>query len=942
MAKFPRCAIFLFIAIAAGAAPPFPQEESDLPPDPALRRGQLPNGLHYAILPNSEPKDRVSLRFVVLAGSLNENDDERGLAHFVEHMAFRSTRSYPSDSMVTALQRLGIAAGPDSGAFTLYDYTIYHLELPDARDETLQTGLRVFREFADGVTFDTKLIERERGVVLSEKALRDTPEARSGRANLAFLWPASRHVRRGIVGTDEAIKRFSRAQFISFYNAWYRPERMAVIVVGDISADTVVRRLTEIFGSLTARGPARPEPVDMVARKCSAPSVDGFIDPGLPGITLIFEHPIAQPREADTHARRIGALHRALAFAMFQQRLAKFAHERNGPVVAPTTSLIVPLPEWQLATVTVSGTIDNWKAVAAGIEQEHRRVFLHGFTERELTAARARFAMEFDEAARTAGTRRSEALAGQLAGAVIYGTVFSTPLAVQNDVAADLAAATLKDCRNAFREAWTSQPPHVFVQGNSGFHVTRGELSRTLNESRRIPVSPPGESVALTFAYDDLGPPGRVVREEHAADLDVHLAEFANGVRLNAKSTTFEADTVYLVARVGDGMLSQPPDCPGLDWLADSVVAGGGVRKHSIEELNELLAGRAVTLKFAVEGDACIFSVRCARRDLTLGLQLVAAYLTDTAYRPSALSDAHAWFGTCFSELAASAGGPITLRALRTLLVDERRFGTPELDELNARNLDELTRWIEPQFRTGPIELSVVGDAPWPEVTGAVARTLGALPPRAARPDTPGAARVRFAAPPPRPEIFLLAPTFKQAAISWFWPVAEPVGIHQERRSHLLAQILADRLRVRLREELGAAYASTAYFVQSDAFPTLNYFALQAEVNATQIIRATQIVKQELAALRTAGIGDDEFARARQPFLHAMANDRQTNAYWSRTVLADAQQRPQRLVAARDRATDLAAITRPEVEELARRYLDPIQGFMFVAEAPPIHFWGAK
>ncbi len=550
MARFLRCAIFLFVAIVACAAPPFPHEESDLPPDPALRRGQLANGLHYAILPNSEPKDRVSLRLVVLAGSLNENDDERGLAHFVEHMAFRATRSYPADSMITSLQRLGIGAGPDSGAFTLYDHTIFHLELPNARDETLQTGLRVFREFADGVTFDTKLIERERGVVLSEKALRDTPDARSGRANLALLWPASRHVRRAIIGTDEAIKRFSRAQFLSFYNAWYRPERMAVIVVGDISADTVVQRLTEIFGSLVAHGSARPEPVDLIARQSSAPSVDGFIDPGVPGITLAFEHPIAKPREADTHVRRVVALHQALAFAMFQQRLARFAHERNGSIVAPTTSLIVPLPEWQLATVTVSGTIDDWKAVAAGIEQEHRRVFLHGFTERELTAARARFAMEFDEATRTAGTRRSETLAGQLAGAMIYGTVFSTPLAGQSDLAADLAAATPKDCRNAFREAWTSRPPHVFVQANPSFQVTPTELGQTLNASRQIQVSPPGESAALKFAYDDFGPAGRLVREEHAADLDVDLAEFANGVRLNAKSTNFEADMVYLVARV--------------------------------------------------------------------------------------------------------------------------------------------------------------------------------------------------------------------------------------------------------------------------------------------------------------------------------------------------------------------------------------------------------
>jgi zinc protease len=187
-------------ARAAQPAPAWATVDSDLPSDPLLIDETLPNGLRYLILPNAEPRDRISMRMVVAAGSLLENDNERGLAHFVEHMAFRGTREFPDGRMAEALQRLGIAFGPDSTAYTSTDHTIYHLELPDPKESTLRTALHAFREYADGVTFEPALIERERGVVLSEMATRDTPEARAGRSNVELLWQDARGVRRNPIG----------------------------------------------------------------------------------------------------------------------------------------------------------------------------------------------------------------------------------------------------------------------------------------------------------------------------------------------------------------------------------------------------------------------------------------------------------------------------------------------------------------------------------------------------------------------------------------------------------------------------------------------------------------------------------------------------------------------------------------------------------------------
>ena len=148
-------------------------EQSDLPPDPAVHWGILPNGLRYAIRPNAEPKGRIAMRFVVLAGSLHEADDERGLAHFLEHMAFRRTKDHPEGTLIASLQRMGIAFGPDNTAFTNYDFTIYHLELPDSSEHTLREGLGVFREYADGLIFTREDVDLERGVVLSELSTRD-------------------------------------------------------------------------------------------------------------------------------------------------------------------------------------------------------------------------------------------------------------------------------------------------------------------------------------------------------------------------------------------------------------------------------------------------------------------------------------------------------------------------------------------------------------------------------------------------------------------------------------------------------------------------------------------------------------------------------------------------------------------------------------------------
>ncbi len=931
MLRFPATWLLVWLATAAFLrAGPWPVVDSDLPQHPSLHTGTLPNGLRYALLPNAEPKDRVSLRLLVAVGSLHENDDERGLAHFVEHMAFRGTRRHPTGSLTAALQRLGLGLGPDSAAFTSYEHTIYHLELPDTKEATLREGLQVFHGFASEVTFDPPQIERERGVILSEIATRNTPTARSNEYNLGFLWPNSRQARREVGGIPATIRKFTREQFVAFYDAWYRPERLAVIAVGNIDPPALARLIEAELGSLAPRAPARPEPSDLTPAAAHKPDVDVYAEPALVGVALTFEHPVHRPRTRDTHANRVAQLHELLAFAMFHERLQKISHEPGASFVGPVVQLSPALPEWQLATLSVAGKISDWRQVATEVEHEHRRAFLFGFNAAELDAARATFAAGYDQAVRTQPTWPSDWLATRLANCLLSGAAFARAEAMREDLGGALAATTLDDCTNAFRRVWTTAPPHVFIAANPAFAIDRHQIGAMLNESREKAVTERKAAAALVFGYESFGPPGQLARSEHLADLDVRLSEFTNGVWLNFKSTTFEADTVEVQIRVGEGKLTQPVAQPGLDLLANHAVIGGGLGRHTMQEFSTLLAGRSVNLRFGINSDAFVFAVRCPPRDLGLALQIVAAYLTDAAYRPEAIRDAHAAFNTMYASLAVAPSGGISLHALRLLAGGDKRFGVPTADELFARQMTELKTWMEPQFKHGPIELSIVGDTTWEEASAAVGRTLGALGKRDER-KAPG--RTAANAKPPRAtadtKYIAIDPKLPQCAIAWYWPVPTLKTIQEERRCRLLAAVLHDRCRVRLRDELGAAYSPIAGFSETPGFPNQTFFHAYAEVPPARLQQAQLIIQNEAAALASRGVEPDEFTRAHQPFLRERTDNLRTNVYWGGTVLSDAQQNPARLAAARDRTADTAAITAAELSRLAKRYLDPTKALRF-------------
>src|SRR6187397_1180792 len=231
-----------------------------LPTDPAVKVGRLPNGLTYYIRKNAKPEKKLELRLAVNAGSVLENDNQRGLAHFMEHMGFNGSKHFPKNELVDFLQKSGVKFGADLNAYTSFDETVYILPIPTEDPEMVEKGFTVLEDWAFNNLFDKNEIEKERGVVLEESRLNKGSFERMSRKYFPKLFNGSKYAVRLPIGKDSILKTFKPQTLKNFYNNWYRPNLIAVIVVGDIDPAEAEKKIKAHFSKFTNPATATPRP----------------------------------------------------------------------------------------------------------------------------------------------------------------------------------------------------------------------------------------------------------------------------------------------------------------------------------------------------------------------------------------------------------------------------------------------------------------------------------------------------------------------------------------------------------------------------------------------------------------------------------------------------------------------------------------------------------
>ena len=915
------------------AAPPvFAQETSDLKPDPAARWGRLPNGLRYVVLPNQEPRGRASLRLVVGSGSLYETEVQRGLAHFLEHMAFNGSTHYAPGTLVEYFQRMGMGFGNDTNAYTSFDSTVYLLELPNTQAATLAEGFEVFADYAGGLLLGSKEIDKERGIILAEKRTRDSVEYRTYVAEHEFLMGDSLFPKRMPIGVTEVIEQAPRAPFVDFYNAWYRPDNLAVIAVGDFEPAAVEAQIKQAFSSLQGRSPERPQPD--LGRIPAAPGLHVRFLPEAEAAhaTVSLQTVTPYVDEPDTAANRLKYLPRDLALAILNRRLAILAKKENAPFASGVASVTDNYRFVRIAALELNGKPETWRAALAVAEQELRRALAYGFQPAELTEATATYRNALEQGARSASTRRSADLAGELVSCLERDEVFTHPATDLALYQPALEKVTADDCLRAFREAWQADQRYLFVTGN--IDLTKESIApeqvitQVYAASRATAIQPPERIGNEAFAYTHFGPVGAVTRHDHVADLDIHLITFANGVRLNFKKTDFEAGTIHVNIRLGTGRLTEPPAEPGLAFLAGRTFIAGGLGRHSLDDLQRLFAGKTVGLDFNVRDDAFVLGGTTNRDDLLAQLQLLTAYLVDPGYRPEALRQAQKAIEQMYNHFAHTPAGPMQTEVPRLLASNDPRFGLPSEKVALERTLEEVRAWLAPQLADGAIEVAVAGDLDGDATVAAVAQTLGTLPPRAPKPELTEARQVHF--PAPFAKDYAVPTEIPKGLVTLYWPTTDARDVKIARRLGLLAEILSDRLRVRVREEMGEAYSPGAFSAPSDTYTHYGFMLSQITVDPAQARKVADTALAIAADLQKNGVTPDELERARKPILTSLRESARTNPYWLNNVIGSCQEFPQRLDWCRTRYSDFEGITKAEIDALAAQYLDPARAFRII------------
>lgn len=929
MSRILRAVLLLAFAVSPLAAKtpppkalPFPQEQSDLKQDPAAHYGKLPNGLRYVVMPNHEPKGRASLRLLVLAGSLHESDDQRGLAHFLEHMAFNGSTHYAPGTLVEFFQRMGMSFGGDTNANTGFERTVYLLELPRADDATLTEGLRVFSDYAGGLLLSKDEIDRERGVIMSEKRASDSVGFRTFVAQFEAMLGNSLLSKRIPIGAPEVITQAERDRFTDFWNTWYRPEKMAIVIAGDfIDTAAVEKMVTSAFSRLASRAPARPDPSLGKLDKFEGVRPFFHAEPEAPSTSISFTSFTPYARERDTAARQIKRLPRALALAIINRRFSILAKKEDAPFISAGASVEEQFDFLRDASVEVTCKPEQWMEALAVGEQELRRALEHGFTPAELKEAAANITNQLEQAAKSANTRHSNAIADSIVQHLISGEVVTTPAADLALLKPALDKITPADCLAALRSDFGAKGRFVSVTGNVTIPGdATAAIAAAYESAHAVAVTAPDASEKDAWSYTDFGPPGEIAHREHIDDLGIDLITFKNGVRLNLKKTDFEANRISISARVGNGGITEPRDQRGLAGLAAGTFIAGGLGKHSSDDLRTLLAGRNIGWQFGPEADALRFNGSTTRDDLLLELQLLAAQLTDPGYRPEALRIARKGLEQMYLSFEHTPNGPLSTKVANLLASGDPRFGMPPKEVMMARNLDEVKAWLTPQLKNGALEMGIVGDFDVDAAIAAAAQTVGALPERQEKPTLVELKQLKFPEPPFSKD-YVIESEIPKGSLQLYWPSDDGIEARRNRRLNLLSLVLNDRLRAKVREEVGATYSPHAGSNASDTFPHYGYFLASIDVDPPNAAKMSDVVVDLADDLAEHGVTDDELNRARLPLLTLLKESVRENSYWLTAVAARAQEKPEVLEWARTRLGDIESITTSELSDLAKKYL---------------------
>ncbi len=906
--------------------PFWPQDGSDIPPDPDTFFGRLDNGLRFIIKKNHTPRDRVSMHLFIQTGSLYEKPEEQGMAHFLEHMLFNGSVHFAPGEMVKYFQRIGMQFGPDANAHTGFTQTVYDVVLPQGDAKSLSEGLLVLRDYADGALLLPEEVVREKKVVLAEMCSRDSARFRTFKATLQFELPGLLIGQRFPIGEAEIIEKMDHQMLRNFYQAWYRPERMIIVVVGDMIPDTAKDLIHDRFKDLKGRMPSQPPPaVGSMIHQGIKTLYHHEVESGMTQVTV--ETILQQAEPPDSTNRRKQELVMQLADSMIQNRLDAMIQHADSALTGAHIGSGFYLKQIKYAQIEAVCKPEAWRQALSEIEQQLRKALTYGFLPIELQRVKNDFRAQMVKAVQEERTRDSKELAREIMGDLDDWRVFQSPRQHADMLIPFLETITLEQIHKALIAAWSPGHRLILVTGNAdlatGAAIPEEQIQSAYLAAKSIDVDPPMDKKPAEFPYLPLpASAGTVVLRKQIKDLGIEQVEFNNGFRLNLKPTRFKENQVLAALSFGHGESSEPMDLPGLSKMTQAVLNESGFGALDRIALEAALSGRLAQTAFDIREDMFLIKGQAASAELPLLFQLLYTSIKDPGFREDARQLVLKRFQQEYESLPHSVDGLMQLSGKRFLAGGDPRFGAPQWGQLKQRTLGQMKAWMGSQMSLKTMDLSMVGDFDPEKAVELAARYFGSLENPAK--ENHKAMRAPQSGPvfPKGRSLILSADTdIPKSLVVVAFPTEDFWDIQRTRRLTVTAELFSERLREHIREKLGAAYSPYAFNRSYRAYEGYGLTQIHVQVDPHQADAMVKEIMHIAEDMVKEKCDADEFRRILDPTLTYIKDLRQTNTYWLDSVLTGAGRHPQQLDWSRTFEKDYAAITPEEIAVLARRYL---------------------
>ena len=905
-------------ALTSSASVPWLFQGSDLPVDDKWRFGTLPNGLRYAIRQNKFPANTLAIRLRIDAGALMERDDEKGYAHFIEHMTFRGTKTVPDGEGVRIWQRLGARFGTDTNAFTGLTQTLYQLDLPKSDPGSMDTALNTLFEMVSSANFDPKLVDIERNVVIAEKAMRETPLAKRIRETTnPVVLAGTRAATADVGGTEETLGKATAERLHAFYDRWYRPERATMVIVGDMDPGALDAAIRAHFGDWSGRGAAPSEP-DYGKPEMPKTASVVISDPQAPNqLTLAW---VTQHDDRpETLASESIDLTKGVASGILSQRISRKSREGasflgGGAGVGEQRHIA------DQTIVQISPKEGAWKQALTETYAILADAVATLPTQDEINELVSNYEASLQSEAAGAGTVQSGNLANALVSSVDRGNVVMEP-GVKLELFRKLKAVLTPENVGAAMRTMIQGEARAILMSAQPIDGGDAVLAAALNVARATKAAARTEQKHVSL--DDLGrpgTPGKIVWRTTIPDLGVTRVKFDNGVEVDLRPNGYEQAGILVIATVGDGLRALDPQMPPMLWTGSAIVQGG-IGPLDLTGLEHAIAGKRIGLNFGAGDRAFTWAGSTTAVQLVDQLRLLDAAIREPRFDSKAFERVRDGFMQNYDSVYASPGSVFGAFAGQPLHDGDRRFAFPTRSEIGAVTPEAFRAFWQPLIAGGPRKVLIVGDIDADAAIEAARQTFGAAV-------TKPAGRVpasHMALRPPKhiaePLVFTHRGDPGQLLAASVWATTGSLkDIKQMRALNVAAQIMQTRLFDRFRESEGGTYTPSVSNGQSETFPHYGVLIAASQLKAERLNDFEKATREIAQALAKDGPTADELTRAIAPIVSNNERGRKLNNYWAQMLQGDLDD-SRYLTMIRTGVTGYQQVTAADVKRMARKWL---------------------